>query len=78
VKDRKDITIPFWKEHIDRILLTNDKAVLKNHGTISNQEMEAIVEEKYETFNERRKQREANEADLQDLKDVEQQLKEKK
>jgi hypothetical protein len=28
IKEKKDITIAFRKEHIDRILLTNDKKIL--------------------------------------------------
>ena len=71
VKSRKDITIAFRKEHLDRILIGNDKEILDNKGKISNQEMEAIVDERYENFNTKRKQREAQKADIEDLQELE-------
>jgi hypothetical protein len=81
VKNREDITITFWREHLERIILTNDKEILHDKGSLSNKEMEVIVTQKYESFDKRRKQREAEKADAEELKeleDLEQKLKYKK
>ena len=75
VKERKDITLSFWRENVDRILQFNDKAVLQNLGTISHATMEDRVRMEYEKFDAARKQFEANKADLEDLQALETQLK---
>lgn len=66
-RDRKDLTIRFWQENVERILLMNDQQVLDGKGSISNALMEDQVSRIYEAFNDRRKQDEARLADLQDL-----------
>jgi len=75
VKERKDITLAFWKNNVDRVLEFNDKDVLLHAGSISHQQMEEKVKSIYEEFNERRKQAEAKEADLEDLKILESKIK---
>lgn len=69
-KDRKDITIAFWKENVDRIIEFNDKKLLTDNGSVSKSEMERIVDEVYENFNARRKIEEAKQADKDDLDDL--------
>ena len=71
-KNRKDITMDFWRENIDRIIEFNDKEVLKNNGTISHSQMEKMVEKVYVTFDEKRKKQETIEADFQDLEELKQ------
>ena len=66
-RDRKDLTIRFWQENVERILLMNDQLVLDGKGSISNALMEDQVSRIYKAFNDRRKQDEARLADLQDL-----------
>lgn len=78
VKERKDITLAFWKNNVDRVLEFNDKDVLLHAGSISHKQMEEKVKSIYEEFNERRKQAEAKEADLEDLKLLESKIKKKK
>lgn len=34
-KNRKDLTMNFWRENIDKILLSNDQRLLPNAGTVS-------------------------------------------
>tara|TARA_R110000822_G_scaffold44229_1_gene118865 strand:+ start:107 stop:1105 length:999 start_codon:yes stop_codon:yes gene_type:complete len=75
VKERKDITLAFWKNNVDRVLEFNDKDVLLHAGSISHKQMEEKVKSIYEEFNERRKQAEAKEADLEDLKILESKIK---
>ena len=71
-KNKQDITMDFWRENIDRIIEFNDKEILKNNGTISNNQMEKMVEKVYETFDKKRKEQEAIEADFQDLEELKQ------
>lgn len=78
VKERKDITLSFWKENVDRILQFNDKEVLQNSGTISHAVMEECVRQEYEKFDAFRKQFEAEQADLEDLRLLETKLKKRK
>lgn len=35
IKERKDISLQFWKENVDRVLAFNDKEVLRDAGTIA-------------------------------------------
>jgi hypothetical protein len=77
VKERKDITLLFWKENVDRILQFNDKEILKSPGTVSHKQMEEQVNTIYEQFDKNRKMFEAKQADLDDLKLLEDKLKKK-
>ncbi len=77
-KGRKDITIKFWRENIDRILELNDKKILEGSGKISKAQMEAHVDMVYEKFNTTRKTLDAIRADQEDeaeLKQLEENLK---
>jgi hypothetical protein len=69
-KSRKDITIDFWKENIDKILTLNDKPILQGKGTVSKEQMESKVEAVYANFDAKRKKTEAIEADNQDLEEL--------
>ncbi len=77
VKERKDITLQFWRENVDRILQFNDREILKSSGSISHQKMEEQVKLVYEQFDEKRKEFEAEQADLNDLKIIEEKIKRK-
>ena len=77
-KNRQGLTMDFWRENIDKILLSNDQQLLAGAGSVSNLQMESFVHEVYDEFDKRRKQIEAEEADkedLQDLLDLENELK---
>jgi hypothetical protein len=77
VKERKDISLSFWRDNVDRILQFNDKEVLKSAGSVSHQEMEKQVHLVYEQFDKNRKEIEAKQADLDDLKQLEDKVKKK-
>lgn len=80
-KNRQDITIEFWRENIDKIILLNDKIILHTKGTISHAQMEEKVASVFSTFNTNRKMADAEEADRQDLeelKSLEKKIKNKK
>ena len=71
VKSRKDITMSFWRENVDKILEFQDKEVLIGSGSVSNQQMEQKVREIYDEFDNNRKHLEAQQADEEDLKELE-------
>jgi hypothetical protein len=80
-KNRQDITMAFWKENIDKILLLNDKIILQGKGNISNEQMEQKVDALFDTFNAKRKiadAKQADEDDMDELKTLEIKLKNNK
>lgn len=69
-KNRQDITMAFWKENIDKIILLNDKTILKNKGKVSHPQMEEKVSVIFASFEAKRKIAEAKQADAQDLEEL--------
>ena len=69
-KNRQDITMAFWKENIDKIILLNDKTILQGKGKISNEQMEKKVDALFASFDAKRKIAEAQKADEQDLEEL--------
>jgi hypothetical protein len=75
VKQRSDLTLSFWREHVDKMLASNDQALLKNAGSVSHEAMVSIAQARYETFDQQRREAEALRADAldaEDLKEIEQ------
>lgn len=68
VKERRDLTLEFWKRNVDAILTLHGKDILADKGRVTNAEMEEKVKEIYERFNSRRKVYEARLADEEDMK----------
>ena len=66
VKERKDLTLNYWRNNVDALLDFQNKDVLKGAGTISNTQMERIVDTVYAEFNQRRKLYAAQQADKMD------------
>lgn len=69
-KNRKDITMKFWKENINKIIELNDKNLLKGSGKVTNAEMEEKVNEIYDKFNERRRKEDAYNSDRDDFEEL--------
>lgn len=69
-KNRKDLTMNFWRENIDKILLSNDQRLLPNAGTVSKVQKDEFAYQVYEEFNARRKRKEAIEADREDMEQL--------
>lgn len=63
VKERRDLTLSYWRNNIDVLLDFQNKDVLKGSGSITNKQMELYVDEVYEDFNNRRKIYTAHQAD---------------
>ena len=70
VKERKDLTLNYWRNNVDALLNFQNKDVLKGAGTISNAQMERIVDTVYAEFNQRRKLYAAQQADKMDNDDL--------
>lgn len=70
VKERKALTLSFWKENVDRLLLFQNKNILQNTGTVSNAEIEAHAAAIYEEFHRKRKKQEALRADTNELEEI--------
>lgn len=69
-KNRQDITMDFWRENVDRIIAFNDRKLLTHRGSISNAQMEKMVEKVYQEFDIKRKKEEAEQADATDLQEL--------
>jgi hypothetical protein len=69
-KNRQDITMAFWRENIDKIILLNDKQILNTKGNVSHIQMEQKVDAIFNTYDANRKIMEAKQADAQDLEEL--------
>ena len=69
-KDRKDITMSFWRENVDGIIAYNKKTLLTGNGSVSNAQMEEFADKVYERFDKQRKHFELQQADEQDMNEV--------
>lgn len=70
VKMRKDLTLNFWKENVDKILADHYLPVLDDKGNRSRVQADKKVEEIYLEFDKRRKEYDAKEADRQDKEEL--------
>ena len=70
VKERRDLTLDFWRNNVDALLNFQNKNVLRDAGHISNKQMESHVSEIYDEFALRRKKQEAIDADRADLAEL--------
>ena len=70
IKNRRTLTMDFWRSNVNQLLEFNGFEILDNTGSISNNDMKAIVSERYEVFNQRRKTEAARQADLEDLQEL--------
>ena len=71
VGERHDLTLEYWRKNVDNLLMFQEKDILHSKGSISNAEMEKLVHQQYDQFNERRKHYEAEIADAEDIKELE-------
>jgi hypothetical protein len=71
-RERKQLTLDYWRHNVDRLLEFNERPVLDNAGSVSNADMKTIANQRYEAFNEQRRTVEARQADAEDLQELEQ------
>ena len=72
VKQRADLTLNFWRSHVDGMLVFNGQQVLQNAGAISHDEMVRIAQARYDMFDNHRRSAEVMAADATDLQEIEQ------
>ena len=72
VKQHHDLTLDFWRNHVDGMLAFNGQTVLQNSGSIRHDDMVNIAHARYETFDHHRRLTEVLEADAADLQEIEQ------
>ncbi len=78
VKERRDLTIDYWRSNVESLLQFQQKAILQGAGSISTAEMEKQIESIYTDFDQRRRTFDAIEADCEDtaeLRAIEEQVK---
>ncbi|WP_031535359.1 MULTISPECIES: virulence RhuM family protein [unclassified Bacteroides] len=71
VKNRRDLTLDYWRKNVDNLLTFQEKDILQDAGSITNYEAEKTVKQIYDVFNNKRKQLEAQTADAEDMKMLE-------
>jgi hypothetical protein len=71
VKERKDLTLEFWRENVDRLLGFQNKKILQGSGNISKMEMKTEIGKIYDEYNNKRKQYDAMLANQNDVKEIE-------
>ena len=71
VKRRKDLTLPFWRSSVDKLLEDHDVPLLASSGKVSRHQMEERVNDIYTAFDARRKKSDAAAADREDLAELE-------
>lgn len=70
-KERKQLTLDYWRQNVDRLLEFNERPLLQNAGSVSAGQMKTIAHERYETFDAKRRSAEAVAADAEDIKTLE-------
>lgn len=70
-KERRPLTLDYWRDNVDRLLAFNDRPVLQNDGTVSADSMKAIAHERYEAFDARRREEEVRETEANELRALE-------
>ena len=65
-KNRVTTTMDFWRENVDRIVQSNDFALLQNKGKVSKEQMQQLALTQFERFDGYRKTYNVQLADHQD------------
>ena len=66
----QNFTMDFWRENVDKILVSNEQPLLVGNGSISNKRAEQFAEQTYDDFHARRKQLDATRADEEDMREL--------
>lgn len=71
VKQKKDLTLDYWRESVDKMLTSNEQPLLEGPGSVSHDDMKRLAHARYDEFDENRRAAEAIAADAEDLKQIE-------
>lgn len=70
-KQRKDLTLDYWRNNVDKLLEFNERDVLEGAGSVSAEQARRVAQERYEEFDAQRRHDEVLEADAEDLRELE-------
>lgn len=70
-KERKELTLDYWRGNVDKLLAFSERPVLRGAGNVSRQRMEQVAYERFEQFDDHRRHDDALEADAEDLRELE-------
>ena len=71
VKERKQLTLSYWRENVDRLLVFNDRPILHGTGSIRHDDMVHIAYDRYDAFSDQRRAAEVIAADAEDIRELE-------
>jgi len=71
VKQKKDLTLDYWRNSVDTMLTSNEQPLLKSVGSVSHEDMKRVVHSRYDSFDANRREAEALAADAEDLREIE-------
>ncbi len=60
----------YWRENVDKILISNEQSLLTGKGSVSNAQMEEYANRVYDEFNICRKSQDALDADAEDMQEL--------
>ena len=72
VKERKDLTLSYWRNNVDALLQFQGKELLQGKGTVSRKQMVERVKAVYAEFDQRRKQACIREEELEEIRALKQ------
>lgn len=72
VQHRKDLTLKFWQDNVDKLIIDHDVQLLQGKGKVSRKQMIEQVDAIYTQFDARRKRYEAAKVDKAELLELEQ------
>ena len=70
-EQRKHLMLADWRQYIDSFMAFNEQPLLRTAGSISHEQMKQVAHERYEQFDQHRRQAEALAADTQELAELE-------
>ena len=71
VKQKKDLTLDYWRASVDKMLTSNEQPLLEGPGSVSHDDMKRVAHDRYDAFDENRRAAEALATDAEDLKEIE-------
>lgn len=69
-KSRQNLTMAYWKDNVDKILIANEQPLLLGKGNVSKEQMETFANAVYEDFDARRRAQDAIDADAEDMREL--------
>ena len=70
-EQRQHLQLADWRQYIDNFMAFNEQPLLRTTGNISHEQMKQVAHERYEQFDQHRRQAEALAADAQELAELE-------